>query len=49
LIDFGQLVLEKKILKNVQVIFTLSPLSPLGKGYPLCLNKFESPSPKDNL
>jgi hypothetical protein len=29
LIEFGLLVLEKKILKNFQVIFTLSLLSPL--------------------
>jgi hypothetical protein len=32
LIDFGLLVLEKKILKNFQRIFTLSLLSPLGEG-----------------
>jgi hypothetical protein len=49
LIDFGLLVLEKKILKKFQCIFTLSLLSPLGIDYPLPLNKFESPSPKDNL
>jgi hypothetical protein len=32
LIDFGLLVLEKKIFQNVQCIFTLLQLSPLGKG-----------------
>jgi hypothetical protein len=32
LIDFGLLVLEKKIFKNVLCIFTLSLLSPLGEG-----------------
>jgi hypothetical protein len=31
-IEIGLLVLEKKILKNFQCIFTLSPLSSLGKG-----------------
>jgi hypothetical protein len=32
LIEFGLLVLEKKIFKNVQFIFTLLLLSPLGEG-----------------
>jgi hypothetical protein len=32
LIEFGQLVLEKKIFKNFRCIFTLSLLSPLGEG-----------------
>jgi hypothetical protein len=49
LIEFGLLVLEKKIFKNFQCIFTLSLLSPLEMGYPLHLNKLESPSPKDDL
>jgi hypothetical protein len=31
LIEFGLLVLEKKIFKNFQCIFTLSLLSPLGE------------------
>ena len=31
LIDFGLLVLEKRIFKNFQCIFTLSLLSPLGE------------------
>jgi hypothetical protein len=36
LIEIGLLVLEKKILKNFQCIFTLSLLSPLGiRGCPL--------------
>jgi hypothetical protein len=49
LIDFGLLVLEKKILKKFQCIFTLSLLSPLGKGLSHSFKKFEYPSPKDNL
>jgi hypothetical protein len=32
LIEFGLLVLEKKIFKNFQCIFTLSLLSPLEEG-----------------
>jgi hypothetical protein len=32
LIEFGLLVLEKKIFKNFQCILTLSLLSPLGEG-----------------
>jgi hypothetical protein len=32
LIEFGLLVLEKKIFKNFQRIFTLSVLSPPGGG-----------------
>jgi hypothetical protein len=47
--EFGQLVLEKKIIKNFQCISTFSLLSPLGNGYPLHLNKLESPSFKDDL
>jgi hypothetical protein len=35
--------------KNVQCIFTLSLLSPLGAGYPLSLNKCKPSSPKDDL
>jgi hypothetical protein len=49
LIEFGLLVLKKKILKKIQCIFTLSLLSPLGEGLSLPLNKLESPSPKDDL
>jgi hypothetical protein len=32
LIEFGLLVLKKKVFKNFQCIFTLSLLSPLGEG-----------------
>jgi hypothetical protein len=32
LIEFGPFVLEKKIFKNFQCIFTLLLLSPLGEG-----------------
>jgi hypothetical protein len=49
LIQFGLLVLEKKIFKNFQCIFTRSLLSTLGEGYHLPLNKLKSPLPKDNL
>jgi hypothetical protein len=46
---FGSVVLEKKILKNFQCIFTLSLLSPFGiRGCP-SYNKSESPVPKDDL
>jgi hypothetical protein len=41
--------LEEKIFKNFHCIFFLSLLSPLERGYPLPLNKLESPSPKDDL
>jgi hypothetical protein len=41
LIEFGQLVLEKKIFKNFQCVFTLLLLSPLGEGL--------SPPSKDDL
>ena len=49
LIEFGLLVLEKKIFKNFQCIFTLLLPSPLREGYPFRLNKLESPLPKDEL
>jgi hypothetical protein len=48
LIEIGLLVLEE-ILKNFQCIFTLSLLSPLGKGVSLHLNNLESPPPEDDL
>jgi hypothetical protein len=32
MIEFGQLVLEKKIFENIKCNFTLSLLSPLGEG-----------------
>ena len=41
------MVLEKKIFKNSQFIFTISLV--LEKGATLHLNKIESPSPKDAL
>jgi hypothetical protein len=49
LIEFGLLVLENKIFKNFQCIFTLLLLSPLGEGDPLHLNTLETPLPKDDL
>jgi hypothetical protein len=44
-IEFGLLVMEKKIFNNFQCIFTLLLLSPL-KGVPLYLNKIEFPPPQ---
>jgi hypothetical protein len=38
-IEFGLLVLEKKILKKIQCIFTLSLLSPLGEGQSLSFDQ----------
>jgi hypothetical protein len=49
LIEFGQLVPDKKIFKNFQCIFTLSLLSPLGDGQSPSFEKFETPSPKDDV
>jgi hypothetical protein len=50
MIEFGLLVLEKKILKTFQCIFTILQLSPLREGLsPLFEQKFQSPSPKDDL
>jgi hypothetical protein len=49
LIEFGQLVLEKKIFKNFQCIFTLFYYLPLERDNPLHLNNLESPPPKDDL
>jgi hypothetical protein len=49
LIESGLLVLEKKILKNFQCIFTLSLLSPLGEGQSPSFKKLETPPPKDDL
>jgi hypothetical protein len=44
LIEFGQLVLEKKIFyKNFQIIFTLSLLSPLGEGLSLLFEQTHIP------
>jgi hypothetical protein len=49
LIEFGLLVLEKKIFKIFQYIFIFRYYLPLEKGDPLHLNKLESPPPKDDL
>jgi hypothetical protein len=49
LIEFGLLVLAKKMFKIFQCIFTLSLLSPLGEGLSLYFNKLESLLPKDDL
>jgi hypothetical protein len=48
LIDFGLLVLEK-IFKIFSACSLFCYYLPLEKGYPLLLNKPESPSPKDDL
>jgi hypothetical protein len=51
LIEFGQLVLEKIIIikKKFSVFLLFCYYLPLQNGYPLRLNKRESPSPKDDL
>ena len=52
LVEIGPVVLEIKILKFRQCIFTISLFRnylPLEKGGALHLNKLESPSPKDAL
>jgi hypothetical protein len=49
LINFGPLVLEKKIFENFQCIFTLLLLYPLGEKLSPSFEQFESPSPKDDL
>jgi hypothetical protein len=49
LIEIGLLVLEKKIFKNFQCIFTLLLLSPVGDGQPLSFEQFRIPSPNDDL
>jgi hypothetical protein len=52
LIEIGQLVLEKKIFKYFECIFTFllfCDYLPLEKGNPLHLNNLESPPPKDDL
>jgi hypothetical protein len=46
LIEIGQLVLEKKIFKNFQCIFTLLWLSPLGVGRSPSFEQFRIPSPQ---
>jgi hypothetical protein len=49
LIEIGLLVLEKKIFKNFQCIFTLLLLSPLGERQSPSYEQFRIPSPKDDL
>jgi hypothetical protein len=49
LIEFGLLVLEKKILKIFSVSLLLYYYLPLERDNPLHLNKLESPFPKDDL
>jgi hypothetical protein len=49
LIKFGLLVLEKKILKNFQYIFTLSLLSPLGERLSPSFEQTWYPLPKNDL
>jgi hypothetical protein len=46
LIEIGLLVLEKKIFKNFQCIFTLLLLSPLGDRQPPSFEEFRIPSPQ---
>jgi hypothetical protein len=43
LIGFVQLVLEKKVLKNFQCIFTLSLLSPLGEELSPSFEQIDNP------
>jgi hypothetical protein len=49
MIEFGLLVLEKKIFENFQCIFTLLLLSPLGEGLSPSFEQLESLLPKDDL
>jgi hypothetical protein len=49
LIEFGWLVLEKKIFFNFNVFLHFRYYLPLEKGNPLHLNKLETPPPKDDL
>ena len=49
LVEIGQAVLEKKILKFVNVVSPFRNYLPFGKDVALDLNKLESPSPKDTL
>jgi hypothetical protein len=46
LIEFGLLVLEKKMFKKFQCIFTLSLLSPLGDGQSTSYEETWNPSPQ---
>jgi hypothetical protein len=47
--EFGLLVLEKKIFKNVQCNFTLLLLPPLGEGLPPSFEQTWFPHPKNDL
>jgi hypothetical protein len=49
LIDFGLLVLEKKILKIFSLFLLFRYYLPLEMGYPLRLKTFELSSSKDDL
>jgi hypothetical protein len=49
LIEFGQLVLEKKIFKIFRAFLLFRSYLPLEKSDPLHLNKFETPLPKDDM
>ena len=46
LVGIGLLLLEKKIFKSCQFIFTISQLFPLGKGLDIHLKKFDSLHPR---
>jgi hypothetical protein len=49
LIDFGQLVLEKKIFKKFSVFLLFSYYLPFERGYPFHLKTLESSPSKDDL
>ena len=49
LVEIGPVVLEKKIFKSYQCIFSKWLLSPLEKCMALNLNKIELPLPKNKL
>ena len=49
LVEIDSVVLEKKIFKFCQCIFSIKNYLPWEKGGALHLNKLESPSPKDAL
>jgi hypothetical protein len=49
LIEFGLLVLEKKIFKIFSAFLLFCYYLPLEKGDPLHLNNLETPLPKDDL
>ena len=49
LVEIGPVVLDRKIFKFHQCIFTILLSSPIGRCGALHLNRHESPSPKDEL